>query len=256
MAHKRMFSKDITGSDAFLEMPASSQALYFHLGMEADDDGFIGNPKKVMRVMGVSDDDFKILLAKRFLLAFNSGIVVVKHHRINNNWDSHNCKRTIYLEEFATLRIKENRAYTLDETQGVPIQTDSRLNPVFRIEENRIDKTSAVATAPRVVVKETPIFRGEDSQEEKAPRSVAKYPHAKEVFAWFPRPQKSWESQKNVQEREYAEYLYTRGEEAVKKMLRYVDEWEGNEDFKYVVTKPSDLEKKWEDLRKYGKRNS
>lgn len=114
----------------------------------------------------------------------------------------------------------------------------------------------AVATAPRVVVKETPIFRGEDSQEEKVPRSTAKYPHAKEVFAWFPRPQKSWESLKNVQEREYAEFLYARGEESVKKMLRYVNEWEENEDFKYVVTKPSDLEKKWEDLRKYGKRNS
>lgn len=254
-----MFSKDITGSDAFLEMPASSQALYFHFGMEADDDGFIGNPKKIMRVMGVSEDDMKILLAKRFLLAFKSGIIVVKHHRINNNWDAHNCKRTIYLEEFSELRIKENRAYTLDETQGVPVQSDSRLNPVFRIDKNRIDKsTSAVATAPRVLVKESTgsRFGGEDSHEEKAPRSVTKYPHAKEVFAWFPRPQKSWESLKNVQEREYAEFLYARGEDAVKKMLRYVNEWEGNEDFKYVVTKPSDLEKKWEDLRKYGKRNS
>lgn len=175
MAHKRMFSKDITGSDAFLEMPASSQALYFHLGMEADDDGFIGNPKKIMRVMGVSDDDFKILLAKRFLLSFPSGIVVVKHHRINNNWDKHNCKRTIYLEEFSSLRIKENRAYTLDETQGLPLQSDSRLNPVFRIEENRIDKNTVGANAPR--------FSGE-GEEETRPTKLPKDERALSLCAW------------------------------------------------------------------------
>lgn len=173
-----MFSKDITGSDAFLEMPASSQALYFHLGMEADDDGFIGNPKKIMRVMGVSEDDFKILLAKRFLMAFKSGIVVVKHHRINNNWDKHNCKRTIYLEEFSELRIKENRAYTLDEAQGVPLQSDSRLKTVFRIEENRIDNTS-VANAPR--------FAGEsDQQEQPAPKDGNKYTKKyNELCSWM-----------------------------------------------------------------------
>lgn len=167
-----MFSKDITGSDAFLEMPASSQALYFHLGMEADDDGFIGNPKKVMRVMGVNEDDMKILLTKKFILAFESGIVVVKHHRINNKWDSHNCKRTIYLEEFSELRIKENRAYTLDKTQGLPVQSDSRLNPVFRIDKNRIDNTR-VANAPRprvVEVEDTSSDLDEPSRDSKSPR--------------------------------------------------------------------------------------
>lgn len=148
MANKRMFSKDITASDAFLDMPASTQALYFHLGMEADDDGFIGNPKKVMRVIGVSEDDIKILLSKRFLLSFPSGIVVVKHHRINNNWDKYNCKRTPYLEEFSQLRIKENKAYTLDNTQGIPLQSENSLKTVFRIEENRIDNKVANANFP------------------------------------------------------------------------------------------------------------
>ena len=140
MALKRMFSKEIVGSDAFLDMPTSSQLLYFHLGMEADDDGFIGNPKKVSRFIGASDDDLKILLSKRFVLIFESGVVVVKHHRMNNNWDKYNCKRTVYLEEFNQLYIKENKAYTLDKTQGNNLQSENSLKTVFRIEENRIDK--------------------------------------------------------------------------------------------------------------------
>ncbi len=135
-----MFSREIVGSDAFLDMPTSSQLLYFHLGMEADDDGFIGNPKKVSRFIGASDDDLKILLSKKFLILFQSGVVVVKHHRMNNNWDKYNCKRTVYLEEFSQLNIKENKAYTLDKTQGIPLQSENSLKTVFRIEENRIDK--------------------------------------------------------------------------------------------------------------------
>lgn len=140
MANKRMFSKDIVGSDAFQDMPASSQLLYFHLGMEADDDGFIGNPKKIARSIGMAEDDMKILVAKKFVLLFQSGVLVIKHHRINNNWDKHNCKRTIYLEEFFQLYIKENKAYTMDKTQGIPVQSENSLKTVYRIEENRIDK--------------------------------------------------------------------------------------------------------------------
>ena len=155
MATKRMFSKDVVGSDAFLDMPVSSQLLYFHLGMEADDDGFIGNPKKILRFIGASDDDLKILLSKKFILLFSSGVVVVKHHRINNNWDKHNCKRTVYLEEFEKLNIKENRAYTLDKTQGLPAQSEFSLTSVWfqsleenRIKENRIEENTKYP-APR-----------------------------------------------------------------------------------------------------------
>ena len=140
MATKRMFSKEIVSSDAFLDMPTSSQLLYFHLGMEADDDGFIGNPKKVSRFIGASDDDLKILLSKKFLLIFDSGVVVVKHHRMNNNWDKYNCKRTVYLEEFSQLQIKENKAYTLDRKQGNNVQSENSLKTVYRIEEIRRDK--------------------------------------------------------------------------------------------------------------------
>ncbi len=243
MAHKRMFSKDITGSDAFLEMPASSQALYFHLGMEADDDGFIGNPKKVMRVMGVSDDDFKILLAKRFLLSFPSGIVVVKHHRINNNWDKYNCKRTIYLEEFSQLRIKENRAYTLDETQGIPLQSGFSLDSDFRIDKNRIDKNSALEDEQRV-----------PDEEENTPRRKPKYTNARIAFSWLPNYQKSWD--KDLTQLSCGELLFERGEENVRKFVRFVKANEGNEDFNWVFVKPSDYERKWEDIKAYAKRNS
>lgn len=135
-----MFSKEIVGSDAFQDMPDSSQLLYFHLGMEADDDGFIGNPKKIARSIGMADDDMKILISKRFVLLFESGVLVIKHHRINNNWDKHNCKRTIYLEEFKQLFIKENKAYTRDKEQGKPLQSENSLKTVFRIEENRIEE--------------------------------------------------------------------------------------------------------------------
>lgn len=140
MATKRMFSKDIVGSDAFQDMPASSQLLYFHLGMEADDDGFIGNPKKIARSIGMAEDDMKILVAKRFVLLFESGVLVIKHHRINNNWDKYNCKRTMYLEEFNQLYLKENKAYTRDKTQGTPLQSENSLKTVYRIEEKRIEE--------------------------------------------------------------------------------------------------------------------
>ena len=79
MAEKRMFTKKIVDSDAFLDMPLSTQALYFHLNMQADDDGFVNNPKKIQRVIGASADDLKLLIAKRFVLGFESGIIVVKH---------------------------------------------------------------------------------------------------------------------------------------------------------------------------------
>lgn len=106
-----MFSPDIVESDAFLDMPVSSQALYFHLGMYADDDGFV-NPKKIMRLIGVSEDDLKVLLSKRFLLTFETGVVVVKHWLIHNLIRKDRYKETKYIEEKATLKIKENGSYT------------------------------------------------------------------------------------------------------------------------------------------------
>lgn len=147
MATKRMFSSKIVDSDAFLDMPQTSQLLYFHLAMRTDDDGFVGNPRKIMRMIGSAENDMAILFTKKFILGFESGIIVIKHHRINNNWDSHNCKRTQYVDEFNMLHLKENGSYTFDNTQGLLAQTEIRLKSdekksleENRIEENRIDK--------------------------------------------------------------------------------------------------------------------
>ena len=113
MAERRMFTQKIIDSDAFLDMPLSTQALYFHLNMRADDDGFINNPKKIVRMIGASEDDFKVLIAKNFVMQFDSGIIVVKHWKMHNYIQKDRYKPTVYEDEKALLSIKENGAYTL-----------------------------------------------------------------------------------------------------------------------------------------------
>lgn len=134
MANRRMFSKQVTESDSFLDMPLSAQALYFHLGMSADDDGFVNNPKRVQRVIGANDDDLKLLMAKRFVLAFESGVVVIKHWKINNYIAKDRYTPTVYEEEKAQLFEKPNRAYTFC------IQDVYKLDTQNSIDKNRLDK--------------------------------------------------------------------------------------------------------------------
>lgn len=117
MAERRMFTKKITESDAFLEMPSSTQMLYFHLSMNADDDGFVNNPKKIQKMCSASDDDFKLLIVKRFILIFDSGIIVIKHWKMHNYIQSDRYIPTDYVDEKSMLGMKKNKAYTLDETQ-------------------------------------------------------------------------------------------------------------------------------------------
>lgn len=138
MADKRMFSKTIIDSDAFLEMPLSTQALYFHLSMRADDEGFINNPRKIQRMIGSSEDDLKLLIAKRFLILFDSGVIVIKHWKIHNYIQNDRFKETVYLEEKAQLTIKKNKAYTLLDTNC--IQDGYTLEPQISIDKNSIDK--------------------------------------------------------------------------------------------------------------------
>ena len=111
MAERRMFAKTIVLSDAFLDMPLSARCLYFTLGMFADDDGFVNSPKAIMRQAGCSEDDMKVLLSKKFLLAFDSGVIVIKHWRINNYLQKDRYTPTKYGEEKATLTFDENMAY-------------------------------------------------------------------------------------------------------------------------------------------------
>lgn len=112
MAERRMFTQKIVDSDAFLDMPLSTQALYFHLNMRADDDGFVNNPKKIQRMIGASDDDLKMLIAKRFLLWFENGVVVIKHWRMHNLLRKDRYTPTQYIEQKETLMLKDNGSYT------------------------------------------------------------------------------------------------------------------------------------------------
>ena len=141
MAERRMFAKTIIDSDAFLDMPMSAQALYFHLAMRADDDGFVNNPKKVMRVVGASNDDAKILLSKRFLLEFDSGIIVIKHWWMHNYIQKDRYKPTVYQEEKAQLSKKPNGSYTLGDGEKLLdtecIQDVSKVDTQDRLGKDR-----------------------------------------------------------------------------------------------------------------------
>lgn len=130
MAERRMFAKTIIDSDAFLDMPLSSQALYFHLSMRADDDGFINNPKKIQRMVGSSEDDLKLLIAKRFIIAFESGVIVIKHWKIHNYIQKDRYKPTMYQDEKNMLIDKNNKSYTVEAEcihDGYSLETQVRL---------------------------------------------------------------------------------------------------------------------------------
>ena len=138
MAERRMFAKSIIDSDAFLDMPISSQCLYFHLAMRADDDGFINSPKKIMKIVGANDDDMNILIARKFVLVFDSGVVVIKHWRIHNYIAKDRYKETNYIDEKKALYLDENKAYTLD--QKACIQDVYSLDTQVRIGKDSLDK--------------------------------------------------------------------------------------------------------------------
>ena len=129
MAERRMFAKTIIDSDAFIDMPLSTQALYFHLSMRADDDGFINNAKKIQRMIGASDDDLKMLALKRFIIPFDTGIVVIKHWKIHNYIRGDRKKDTVYPEEMALLTEKENGAYSLRTDEPVLIEAPTDETP-------------------------------------------------------------------------------------------------------------------------------
>lgn len=114
MAKKRMFNNEVLDTDAFLDMPLSAQALYFHLNLRADDDGFISNPKRVQAYIGASEDDLKILVMKRFVIVFDDGVIVIKHWRMHNTIQKDRYIPTHYQEDLAMLGIKENKSYTTD----------------------------------------------------------------------------------------------------------------------------------------------
>ena len=148
MAERRMFTMKIVDSDAFLDMPMSTQSLYFHLNMRADDDGFVNNPKKIQRMIGASEDDLRLLLAKRFILGFENGVVVIKHWRMHNLLRKDRYNPTQYIEEKARLEVKEDGAYTekgaVDYLATTWQPNGNQMATQDRIGKDRIGKDSIV----------------------------------------------------------------------------------------------------------------
>ena len=138
MAQKRMFSLSVVDTDKFLEMPVSARLLYYELGMRADDDGFVNNWKKILTFTGLKEDDIKILIAKQFIIPFDSGVIVIKHWRLNNYLQNDRTKPTIYQDEYKQLGLDENNVYTMDTKCIHSIDKNS-------IDKNSIDKNNISA---------------------------------------------------------------------------------------------------------------
>lgn len=166
MAERRMFAKTIVLSDAFLDMPMSARCLYFTLGMLADDDGFVNSPKSIMRQVGASIDDMNILLARKFILAFESGVIVIKHWRIHNYIQKDRYKGSKYIEEKSTLAVDENGAYT-ECIQDVSIpDTQVRLGKVSLGKVNNIGDIPQAESPPSV--KKRTVFKPPTIEEVRA----------------------------------------------------------------------------------------
>lgn len=149
MAERRMFAKSVIDSDAFLDMPMSTQILYFHLSMRADDDGFLNNAKKTMRMIGASEDDFKILILKQFIIPFPQSIYVIRHWLIHNYIQKDRYKETIYKSEKAALEINSGQPY---QVNAGCIQDGYIMDTQVRLGKDRLDKskTYIVEQSPTV----------------------------------------------------------------------------------------------------------
>lgn len=138
MAQRRMFSKKITDTDNFLDMPLSTQALYFHLNMGADDEGFIDKVKTIQRTIGASDDDIKILIAKGFIIPFESGVVVIRHWRIHNYIQADRFQATIHQNEKEQLDYDKSKVASIKPLEAC-IQNVSIVDTQVRLGEDRLE---------------------------------------------------------------------------------------------------------------------
>lgn len=154
MANKRMFSIDVTETDTFLEMPLTAQALYFHLAMRGDDDGFVSNPRSIMRVAGCNESDLKTLVESGYIITFRSGVIVISDWKVNNYLRGDRYKPTTFQNEFSMLTETTNKRYVLggdSQRLTVGIPTDDQVTTQYRIEENRavVDRVATAAAESR-----------------------------------------------------------------------------------------------------------
>lgn len=145
MAERRMFAKTIIDSDAFLDMPITARLLYYDLAMRADDDGFVNSPKKIMRMIGASQDDLGILIMRKFILPFENGVVVIKHWRIHNYIRQDTYRETTYKDQKELLELDENKAYRfIDPSTERPRLVDGTATQ-DRIGKDRINNNTNTA---------------------------------------------------------------------------------------------------------------
>lgn len=142
MAQRRMFSKQITDTDQFLDMPATAQNLYFHLNMHADDDGFLGNAKTIRRMVGASEDDLKVLVAKQFILLFPDGVAVIRDWHIHNYIQKDRYHQTVYVADKSKLKLDDSKRYRLSDTHNVKEMDTSCIQHVSELDtEVRLGKS-------------------------------------------------------------------------------------------------------------------
>lgn len=217
MAERRMFAKTIIDSDTFLDMPLSTQALYFHLSMRADDDGFINNPRKIQRSIGATDDDLKLLIAKQFTIPFESGVVVIKHWRLHNYIQKDRYKPTIYQDEKAQLSVENNGVYENVST------------PVSNLDTSCIQDVYSLDTQVRLELGKDRLELGEDrgeSTSSPAPATknqTAKSKPEKVQFAEFV----------SMTNDEYTSLVTKVGEQGAKRCIEILDNYKGSSGKKY-----------------------
>lgn len=158
MARRRMFSLDVVDTDNFLDMPSSTQALYFHLGMRADDDGFVSSPKRITKTVNCSEDDLKLLILKKYLIPFDSGVVVISDWKINNELKKDRYKPTIHLSEFEKIQIQKNKSYSLitSNVDKARFQNVSKMDTQDSIGKDSIGKDSIDKETGEVQKKKAP----------------------------------------------------------------------------------------------------
>lgn len=220
VAEKRMFAKTIIDSDAFIDMPVSARLLYYDLGMRADDDGFVNSPKKIMRMINATDDDMRLLIAKKFIIPFENGIVVIKHWRINNYLRADRYKETTYLNEKALLRIDENGAYTTGDGDPLKLPGNNQVNevgipsgiPTVNPDKNRLDKNSIDKI---------------NNKADKPPYKKFVPPTLEDVTAYCKERNNSIDPQKFIDH--YTANGWVRGKTKIKDWKACVRTWEGNQ---------------------------
>lgn len=182
MAERRMFAKTIIDSDAFIDMPVTARLLYYDLAMRADDDGFVNSPKKIMRMIGASQDDLSILIMRKFILPFDNGVVVIKHWRIHNYIRKDTYNETPYTEQKALLEYDENKAYRFIDNEPSTNRQQAVNEPSTQV---RLGKDSLV----KVIDINNNMIIGDDREPVKKPSPKQLEAEFEDVWLLYPRKQ-------------------------------------------------------------------